>query len=269
MSREEAQKTLVDALLRKRGLPTITEGTRRLIEAFRKRKPAQTADLPLSTEKEAYRIQEEVFAALWPGARATAWKAGGPSDKVEPTAAPIAAESVLRSPASVAGATMQMIGVEAEVAFRLAKDLPPRGRPYSASSIAAAVGEVVVAIELCDTRLANWKETSGLWKLADFQNNSALVVGSGIKDWQKIDFPKQEMEFRIGTRVSKAKGAHSFGNPFRLLPWLVKHCAKRGLGLHAGDVVTTGAWTGLEIAQPGDEVVARFAGIGEARVKIA
>jgi 2-keto-4-pentenoate hydratase len=87
-----------------------------------------------------------------------------------------------------------MIGVEAEVAFRLAKDLPPRSRPYSERSVAAAIGEVVVAIELCDTRLANWKDTSGLWKLADFQNNSALVVGSGTKDWLKIDFLKQEME---------------------------------------------------------------------------
>lgn len=268
MSKEESQKALVDALLRKRGLPTITEGTRRLIEAYRKRTPARTADLPLRTEKEAYRIQDEVFAALWPGARAAAWKAGGPSDKVEPTAAPIAAESVLRSPASVAGATMQMIGVEAEVAFRLASDLPPRSRPYSERAIAAAVGEVVVTIELCDSRLANWKETSGLWKLADFQNNSALVVGSGVKDWQKIDFLKQEVEFRIGARVSKAKGAHAFGNPFRLLPWLVKHCAKRGLGLRAGDVVTTGAWTGLEIAKVGDDITAKFPGIGEATVKV-
>jgi 2-keto-4-pentenoate hydratase len=268
MSKEEAQKALVDALLRKRGLPTITAASRRLIDAFRKRKLAETADLPLRTEKEAYRVQDEVFAELWPGARAVAWKAGGPSDKVEPTAAPIPPENVLRSPASVAGANMQMIGVEAEVAFRMAKDLPPRSRPYSERSIAAAVGEVLVSIELCDSRLANWKETSGLWKLADFQNNSALVVGSGAKDWQKIDFLKQEVEFVIGKRVAKAKGAHSFGNPFRLLPWLVKHCAKRGLGLHAGDVVTTGAWTGLEIAKPGDEVTARFPGIGEATVKV-
>lgn len=268
MSKEEAQKELVDALLRKRGVPTIATASRRLIEAHRKRKPAETADLPLRTEKEAYRIQDEVFAVLWPGARAAAWKAGGPSDKVEPTAAPIAPENVLRSPASVAGASMQIIGVEAEVAFRMAEDLPPRSRPYSERAIAAAVGEVVVAIELCDTRLANWKDTSGLWKLADFQNNSALVVGSGTKDWQKIDFLRQEVEFRIGARVAKAKGAHSFGNPFRLLPWLVRHCAKRGLGLHAGDVITTGAWTGLETAKPGDVVTAKFPGIGEATVKV-
>jgi 2-keto-4-pentenoate hydratase len=267
MSRDTANKALV-AAMRKKGLENIAEATRRLVDAFRKRELAATDDLPLRTEKEAYRVQQEVFAELWPGARPAAWKAGGPSDTIEPTAAPIPPESVLKSPASVSGARMQMIGVEAEVAFRLAKDLPPRSRPYSERSIAAAVGEVVAAIELCDTRLADWKKSSGLWKLADFQNNGALVVGSGTRDWQKIDFLQQEVEFRIGSRVSSAKGAHSFGNPFRLLPWLLKHCAKRGLGLHAGDVVTTGAWTGLELAKAGDEVVARFPGIGEARLRI-
>jgi len=254
--------------MRKHGISTIAKAAKLLTDAQRTRKLAVTGELPLHTEAEAYSVQNAVFADLWPGARAVAWKAGGPSDKVEPTAAPIPPEHLLRSPASVAGAKMQMIGVEAEVAFRLAKDLPPRSRPYSERSVAAAVGEVVVAIELCDTRLADWKNSSGLWKLADFQNNSALVVGSGSKDWQQIDFLQQEMEFRIGKRVAKAKGAHSFGNPFRLLPWLVKHAAKRGLGLHAGDVITTGAWTGLEIAKPGDEVTARFPGIGEATVKI-
>ena len=267
MSKEKAQKALINAM-RKHGISTIAKATHLLVDAHRSRKLAETAEVPLHTEEEAYSVQDAVFAELWPETRPAAWKAGGPSDKVEPTAAPISREKLLRSPASVAGAKMTMIGVEAEVAFRLAKDLPPRSRPYSEKSIAAAVGEVVVAIELCDTRLAKWKDTSGLWKLADFQNNSALVAGSGTKDWQKIDFLKQEMEFRIGARVAKAKGAHSFGNPFRLLPWLVAHCAKRGLGLHAGDVITTGAWTGLEIALPGDEVTAKFPGIGEATVRI-
>jgi 2-keto-4-pentenoate hydratase len=267
MTREKANRTLVNAL-RAKGLTAIGKATKLLVSAHRSRTPAVTGDVVLKNEKDAYRVQDAVFAALWSGARPVAWKAGGPSDKVEPTAAPIPPEHLLRSPASVTGATMQMIGVEAEVAFRLARDLPPRSKPYSEKAVAAAVGEVVVAIELCDTRLAEWKTSSGLWKLADFQNNSALVVGSGTQAWQKIDFLQQEVEFRIGGRVAKAKGAHSFGNPFRLLPWIVKHCAKRGLGLHAGDVITTGAWTGLEIAKAGDEVTACFPGIGEASVRI-
>jgi len=267
MTREHANKTLVDAM-RKRGANAIAEASRMLVTAHRTRAPVATGEVALRTEEDAYSVQAQVFAALWPGARPAAWKAGGPSDKVEPTAAPIPPENLLRSPASVVGASMRMLGVEAEVAFRLAKDLPPRTRPYSARSVMAAVGEALVAIELCDTRLANWKKTSGVWKLADFQNNAALVTGSGTKDWQKIDFLKQEVEFQIGARLVKAKGAHSFGNPARLLPWLVAHSAKRGFGLHAGDVITTGSWTGLEIANAGDEVTARFPGIGEATVRI-
>jgi 2-keto-4-pentenoate hydratase len=267
MTRETANQALVNALS-KHGAPAIAKAAKLLAEAHRSRKPVATDGITLRKESEAYGVQAAVFADLWPGVRPVAWKVGGPSDKVEPTAAPIPPENLLHSPANVAAETMHMIGVEAEVAFRFAKDLPPRSRPYSERAIAAAVGEVVVAIELCDTRLANWKESSGLWKLADFQTNSALVVGSGTPDWHKIDFEQQAAEFRIGARVARAKGAHPFGNPFRLLPWLVKHCMKRGQSLHAGDVITTGAWTGLEIAKPGDEVVAQFPGIGECTVRI-
>jgi 2-keto-4-pentenoate hydratase len=267
MSKEKSERKLVNAA-RKRGLSTIARASALLVAANRSRKAAATDEVVLRSEEEAYRVQDAVFAALWPGVRAPAWKAGGPSDKVEPTAAPIPPERLLRSPASVVGAKMRIIGVEAEVAFRMAKDLPPRSRPYSERSMAAAVGEVLVAIELCDTRLADWKGSSGLWKLADFQNNSALVVGSGTRAWQEIDFLQQECEFRIGERVARARGAHSFGNPFRLLPWLAAHCARRGLGLRAGDVITTGAWTGLEIARPGDEVSASFPGIGSAIVRV-
>ncbi len=267
MTREKANEALVQAM-RKHGNTAITRATKLLLDAHRTKVPAATDAVALKNEDEAYRVQDAVFAALWAGSRPAAWKAGGPSDKVTPTAAPIPPENLYHSPASVAGARMHMIGVEAEVAFRLAKDLPPRTRPYSERSVAAAVGEVLVTIELCDTRLANWKKAPGPWILADFQNNSGLVLGSGTKDWQKIDFLQQEAEFRIGPRVVKVKGVHSFGNPFRLLPWLTKHCTERGVGLHAGDVITTGSWTGLEIAKPGDEVTARFPGIGEATVRI-
>jgi len=267
MSNEKAAEALVKAMHSKEEA-AVAHAVKLLEGAHRSQRPAATGGVALKTEKDAYRVQDALFAELWPGKRPAAWKAGGPSDKVEPTAAPIAPTRLFLSPASMDGASMTMIGVEAEIAFRFAKDLPLRTRPYSERSVAAAVGEVLVAIELCDTRLADWKKTSGLWKLADMQNNSGLVVGGGTKAWQKIDFLQQECEFRIGARVVKVKGAHSYGNPIRLLPWLVKHCAKRGYGLHAGDIVTTGAWTGLEIAKAGDAVTARFPGIGEASVQI-
>lgn len=267
MTDEDAAKLLVTAH-RSKGLTMIGKAVRLLVQAHRSRTPAAIGDVVLKSEKDAYRVQDSVYAELWHGTNPAAWKVGGPSDKVEPTAAPIPPEKLLRSPANVAAASMNMVGVEAEVAFRLSIDLPPRSRAYSERRVAAAIGEALVAIELCDSRLANWKESSGIWKLADFQNSGALVAGSGTPDWQKIDFLQQEVEFRIGARVRKAKGAHAFGNPFRLMPWIANHCTARGIGLRAGDIVTTGSWTGLEIAKAGDEVTARFPGIGIATVRI-
>ena len=227
--------------------------------------PEKTA---IRTDVVAYRVQDKVFAKLWPGAHPAAWKAGGPSDKVEPTAAPIAPELVLKNPARVSAKSLGMVGVEGEVAFRLAKDLPARDKAYGEEEIAAAIAEAVVTIEICASRIAKWKTAPGSWQLADFQNHGSLVVGSGTGDWRKIDFRRQPMEIRVGSRVSKATGSHSFGDPFRLMPWIVAHCGKRSGGLRKGDIVTTGAWTGLEAARAGDEVVASFPGIGEAKLRI-
>lgn len=240
-----------------------------LVHARRSRQPLALPDRgAVRTDVVAYRVQDKVYAKLWPGRLPAAWKVGAPSDKVEPAAAPIPPELVLASPARASAAVLNLIGVEAEVAYRLARDLAPRRRPYGEKDIAGAIAEVVVAIELCATRLASWKDAPGGWKLADLQSSGALVVGSGTADWRAIDWARQQVVFRIGERTSKARGAHPFGNPLRLLPWLAAHCGARTGGLRKGDVVTTGAWTGLEPARPGDEVVAEFHGIGEARVRI-
>ena len=252
-------------------MPATIESIGRMFAEARagRRTLAVPAGLTLQSEAEAYRVQDETYARLWPSERPCAWKAGGPNDKSEPTAAPIPPSNVYRSPACIAAAGMNMLGVEAEIGFRLARDLPARESQYSEEEVAAAVDEAVVTIELCATRLADWKNAPALWKLADFQSNGALVVGSGTPGWQAVDFTVQRVECRIGERIVSAVGAHPFGSPFRLLPWAVAHCARRIGGLRAGDIVTTGSWTGLELARAGDEITARFPGIGEAAARIA
>lgn len=222
----------------------------------------------LQTAEEAYRIQDLVFAARHPGGRAPAWKAGASGPDAEPTAAPIG--SLLASPAIVPAGALHMFGIEAEVAFRLGKDLPLRARAMDEDELAAAVDEVLVTIELCDTRLLDWKAASPLSRLADFQLNGALVVGSGRRDWRSVDFGAQHAELWVNDEKKLDRiGAHPLGNPLKLIPWAVNHCALRGRALRSGDLVTTGSWTGIEFVAPGDRVLARFPGIGEARLNIA
>ena len=162
-----------------------------------------------------------------------------------------------------------MIGVEVEIGFRLGRDLPGRPAAYDEQEIAEAIAETLVMIELCDTRLADWETAPALWRLADFQLNAGLVWGAGRRDTRAIDFTGLHAELWIdGVKKKDLAGAHPLGNPARLLPWLAHHCAQRDAALCAGDLVTTGSWTGMDFVFAGSEVVARFPGLGEARVTI-
>lgn len=162
-----------------------------------------------------------------------------------------------------------MIGVEVEIGFRLGRDLPGRAAAYDEHEVADALTETLVMLELCDTRLADWETAPAMWRLADFQLNAGLVAGSGIADSRALDFAGLHAELWIdGVKTKDVTGAHPLGNPARLLPWLALHCARRAGGLHAGDLVTTGSWTGMDFVLPGAEVVARFPGLGEARVTL-
>jgi 2-keto-4-pentenoate hydratase len=230
---------------------------------------ADVALAPRSAE-DAYRIQDRVLAEIHSEVRASAWKVGSAHPDVEPTAAPIARSVLHESPASLSARGFSIIGVEAEIAFRFSRDLPPRAQAYSGPELADAVAEALVVIEMCDSRLADWRSVEPLWKLADFQMNAALVLGSRVPGWRSVDFAAQPVELWVdGACKVSARGAHPFGNPFRLLPWAAAHVARRSGGLRAGDVVTTGSWTGMELVSPGAEVTARFPGIGEARVRLA
>ena len=198
---------------------------------------------------EAYRVQDLVLKRARPGA----WKAIPPRPGSAPAASPVPAACVLRSPASMPAPRM-LLGVEAEIAFRLGAGLEPQ--------------EALAAIELCETRLSGWDSAPALWKLADFQSNAALIVGSGTASWKGIDFGAQQVEVVVnGARAAGAVGGHPAGDPSRLLPWLREHCAGRG-GLRPGDIVTTGSWVGIVKVAPGDEIEARFAGIGACRLRL-
>ncbi|HEV8551958.1 MAG TPA: fumarylacetoacetate hydrolase family protein [Casimicrobiaceae bacterium] len=230
---------------------------------------APAGEAPPSTE-EAYVVQDIVARHLWTraGDAIRAWKTGGPNAQATPIAAPIPQSKLFRSPVVLQSKYFHVIGIEAELAFALAHDLPPRAIPYTETDVAAAISTIHVAIEVCDSRLRNWRDADPMWKLADNQMNGALVVGDGLRDWQSVQPECQTVVLQVdGETCGEATGGHPYGNPLRLLPWLANHCAARCGGLRGGDVVTTGAWIGMHFVEPGTTVVARFRSIGEAQIR--
>ncbi len=218
------------------------------------------------SKADAYAIQAIVADARCDEPVST-WKVGAPNLDTEPYAAPIFQSVVSESPTQIPAASLHMIGIEVELAYRFKQDLPPRAQPYSSDEIAAAVEGVYVVIEVVDTRIRQWKTCAELWKLADNQINAALIVGNGTRDWRTLDPAKLAGELIVdGEVLVRGEGAHSVGDPMHLVNWTANHLTGRTGGLKQGDLVTTGTWTGMVFVEPGAEVVGRFEGLGEARV---
>ncbi len=240
----------------------------RLLAARRHRQPiARLPEVAVPKSAEAaYRVQDEVTRAL---GRIAGWKVGAPSDSAEPNCAPLLADRVRSSPARFAATEFRLLGVEAELAFRLGIDLPARSTDYGEDEVWAAIETMHVAIELVDSRYADFPNTDKLALLADHQSNGAFCYGAAIGDWRATDFLRQEARLLIdGKEVARARGGNVAGHPRRLLGWLANHCARRGRALAAGDIVTTGSHTGLHRARAGAKVTALFPELGEARLTI-
>jgi 2-keto-4-pentenoate hydratase len=222
-------------------------------------------ELFLESSDEAYWVQESVLRGLDPS-RPVAWKISPPREGTPPMSSPTPAQFLKPSPAEFPGAN-RILGVEAEVAFRFARTPKTKGKN---ADIAEAVDEAFVLIELCESRYFNWDEAPPLCRLADFQSHGGFALGSGTREWRSIDFSKQAVDLLVnGERAVARTGSHPSGDPFALAVWAAIHCVERGMPLAAGDIVTTGTWTGLTPIAPGDEIVARFPGIGEATLRMA
>lgn len=213
----------------------------------------------------AYRVQERVLRRISGDCRPTAWKVSPPRPGREPLASPVPTQ-VLRSPATLSIGGLCALGVEAELAFRLGAT--PR-IALGVEEIRAAVAEILVLIEWCETRIDDWEHAPALLKLADFQSHGVFIAGSGTREpWP--DFRSQAVELLVAGRpVAGGTGTHPTGDLWTMMAWAVDHCAERGMPLEAGDLVTTGSWTGIAPVARGEQVVARFAGIGEARLAVS
>lgn len=157
-------------------------------------------------------------------------------------------------------ATCLQAKAEAEIAFVLAADLPSPGT--SATDVAAAVAAVHAAIEIVDSRIADWKITFAD-TVADNGSSAFFVLADEGKALNGLDLPGAVMSMSVnGAVVSTGTGAAVMGNPLEAAAWLARTLAARGDPLKAGDVVLSGALGPMVALTPGDVVRAEVGGIG-------
>ena len=160
-------------------------------------------------------------------------------------------------------------GIEAEVAFRLGRDLPPLapGARYERDAVCAAVVSAHAVIEVVASRYLDPQAVSDLERVADQLINSLLVVGPSCPDWQALPLTALPLEVRVqGHPVFQGRGGHPQGDPLIPLVWLANHLSIYGRGLRAGELVTTGSCCGVQFVAPEQTATAHFPGLGSAVV---
>ena len=215
-----------------------------------------------ATIAEAHAIQDAVVALL--GQPVAGWKVALAGDGSVMRGVMLQSR-VWESPARVPASLVPLLGVEAEIAFRFERDLPPRPAPYAREEIEAAV-TAMAAIEIVASRFASYRDTPLLDRAADFVSNGGFVCGTLQPRWREHELATLEVTLAIGgeTVVSR-RGGHPAGDPLLPAIALVDEL-RQGAGVKSGQIMTTGTYTGLNFAKPGQSVTASFSGFGGAEV---
>jgi 2-keto-4-pentenoate hydratase len=149
---------------------------------------------------------------------------------------------------------------EAEVALIMGADV--NDPDITGVKLAAAVEYAVAAIEIVDSRIAEWKITFAD-TVADNGSSAFYVLGSRRLPLEGLDLYTCGMVLEFNGEVrSLGAGAACLGHPLNAALWLARTLAARGEGLRKGDLVLTGALGPMVALTPGDKVHARIGGLG-------
>jgi 2-oxopent-4-enoate hydratase len=150
--------------------------------------------------------------------------------------------------------------IEAELAFILATDLDQAS--VSEADVAAATAHVVAALEIVDSRIADW-DISILDTVADNASCGLFVLGDQQVPPANIDVTAVQMTLRRdGEIVSAGTGADCLGSPLAAVAWLARTVRRYGFPLCAGEVVLSGALGPMVNVEPGSRYTAAISGVG-------
>ena len=253
-----------------------TQQTRAIAGAFvAARQAARALDgfpgVQPSALADSYKIQDEAIA-LWP-TEVVGWKIG----RVQPHqvealgadrfAGPIFKENIwIANGAAVNFPVFDQgfAAVEAEYVFRIGKDAPAAKTQWTAAEAAELIGAMHVGVETAGSPLATINDLGATVVVADFGNNHGLILGPEVADWRaKLAKGVTCETFIEGQSVGAGGASDAPDGPLDALAFLAGHLAQRGKPLKAGQLVTTGAVTGVHDIRIGQHSRVSFNGSGD------
>jgi 2-keto-4-pentenoate hydratase len=157
--------------------------------------------------------------------------------------------------------------IEPEIAFWLARDL--KGPGITGDAVLAATHGVSPALELVDSRIANWQiklpDT-----IADNASSARVIISEQVVLMDGLDLAAEAVTLtRNGVEVGSGSGAAVLGHPAEAVAWLANKLAEYDIALVAGQLVLPGAMCAAATVAAGETYRAMFTTIGEVSVRFA
>jgi len=156
---------------------------------------------------------------------------------------------------------------EPEFAFRMRVDLPARSAPYSLQQVLDAVDTLHPAIEIPDSRFADFLSAGEAQLIADNACAHLFVLGPATTaDWRAMDLVEERPVVTMRGEKFVGHGKNVLGDPRVALAWLANELRQLGINLKAGRVVTTGTCHPPLPIKAGDHFAADFGALGKVSV---
>ncbi len=246
-----------------------------LSAAERDRTPVKpiTERFPEFSTEDAYNVQKiNASRAIAQGRYLTGYKVGLTSKSAqkhfnvfEPDFGHLFADMAWRDEGEEDLAPLIQPRIEAEIAFVLGKDL--HGPGITVAQAFRSVDAIVGAMEIIDSRLADWKIKSGD-TIADNGSSARYMLGSRFVTAANLDLSEIGMSLAKNGEVwQTGAGSSVMGNPWNALVFLANKLGERGTSLRAGEIVLSGALAGVLPMKGGDAFTAEFWKLGKVSVR--
>lgn len=219
---------------------------------------------------------QDAAIAMWP-TRVAGWKVGKIPDAwlarmgEERLVGPIFEDAVQQALSGEAAGFAVIAGgfaaVEAEFVFRLGADAPVGKTAWTDDEALALVDALLVGAELAGSPLPRINDLGPAVVVSDFGNNAGLILGPPVPEWRRM-LGTLEQDLRCETAidgevVGNGRASDIAGGLVAALRFALARCARRGMPLRAGQLVSTGAATGIHDIRAGQQARVSFDGIGE------
>jgi 2-keto-4-pentenoate hydratase len=173
-------------------------------------------------------------------------------------------DMVLPNGATVAPSKFCAPRVEPEVAFLLGKRL--RGPGVTVEDVRAATEAVAPALEIVDSRIADWKLTLAD-TVADNASSGAVVLGDWVPYNADIDLASARASLSLNaTEIDSGLGSAVMGDPAAGVAWLANAVAVFGTEILPGQFVMSGSFTSAAFVHPGYHAATTISGLGDVSV---